>query len=88
MVQQDGKPQTDSGAEQAAPSQKDQGESESAEPDSGKDSTPAPRFRASIPANQQAVKAGKPGQPMHGIGKAGKQVPVKFANLLKEWLLR
>lgn len=69
-VQQDGRPPTDSGAEQAASSEKDQGETESAEPDSGEDSTPDPTVGARRSRrNRQAAKAGKPGQPMRGIGK-------------------
>ena len=49
-VQQDGKPHPDTDAEQAAPSQKDQGESESAEPDSGQELTPPHDPRASLTA--------------------------------------
>lgn len=58
-VQRDRKPHTDSDAEHAAPSQKDQGEPESAEPDSGENSPSAPTIRARrSPRNQRPVKAG------------------------------
>jgi integrase len=70
LVQQNGRPQTQSDAEQASPSEMDQSEKESTEQDSGEDSTPAPTLRVRRSRrSQKAVKAGKPGQPMHGIGK-------------------
>jgi hypothetical protein len=70
LVQQNGKPQTKSDAEQASPSEKDHSEKESTEQDSGEDSTPAPTLRARRSRrSQKPVKAGKPEQPMHGIGK-------------------
>lgn len=61
-VQKDERPQTDSAAEEAAPSDKNQGESESAEPDSGEDSTSTPTIRARrSPRKRKAVKANKAG---------------------------
>jgi len=58
--QQDGKPQTKSDAEQAGPPQKDQSETESAEPDSAEDSSPpAVRAAAQPAANGRSTPANR-----------------------------
>ena len=69
-VQQAGKPQPKSAAESVISSENGQVEPQSAEQEGSEDSTPAPMIAARrSPRKRQAVKAGKAGQPMHGIGK-------------------
>jgi hypothetical protein len=91
-VQQEGKPHTDSGAEQAALFEKDQRETESAGSESAEDATPdAIAGLRRSPRNRQAVKAGKPGQPMRGIDEnrqSGKTASSRIAKLLNNCLLR
>ena len=70
---QNGKPQTTPEANQESRSDEEHshGEAEAADPETGKESEPVPppSLPRRSPRSQQAVKAGKPGQPMHGIGK-------------------
>jgi integrase len=69
-VQQDGKPQPDSAAEPATPSQDDHGGSESAGPLRAENSTPAPTIHGRrSPRSQRVVKATKSRWPTNRIGK-------------------
>ena len=73
-VQGNGKPQTTPDANQVSGSKEEPAPSaaEALDPETGEEAprTPPPPSRLGrSPRSQQAVKAGKPGQPMHGIGK-------------------
>ena len=66
------KPQAKSDAEHADPSEQDESGTEAAGADTGEDSSDVSAIQSRTgrsACSQQPVKAGKPGQPMHEIGK-------------------